>query len=230
MRFTLVIPGLFLFLFNAFGAESPSAGTSFGVRFGMGWTQILDEALNSTLRDMGQGTIDPANLIPVEWGYELLVGGLLTEVVTAQTSNTTLTALSGVHRTRFVWNTTEILFGTRWPLGKDLFAQAGVGVGISKYLLQTYHSGSSTLDQALDQPGQINLVSSWNWTPVASTRVAWRFFRFPNLDSGLTLGMGVTAGINPLPAQWKLNDDVALSGLGKPWGTSFRYQVWLGIE
>lgn len=230
MRFhPLFFTSLVLSLATA-GLAAETAGSPVAFRGGLGVEQPVNEHLNGVLEAQGLATVPAASLVAVGWGYGLNFGGLLTEIVGSRVSNTTFGALSGATRTRFVEDTSAVTFGARGDLPAGFFVTAGAGVAVSKFLLQTYGAGATTLTGALATKGQVSLVSSWNWSPVAAARLGWRFAPVPNTAASWTLSLGVSGNAFLFPFTWKLGDDVAVSGLGAPWDAAWTPMLWLGFE
>jgi len=210
-------------------ADAP-APASFSLRFGAGLMRVWDDELSHTLESLGQSAVNPATLIPLSWALSFNFGGLETDISSTHTTNTLFNAPSGSHRTRLVIDNADLAFGSRWPLGPNLFLTGGLGLDISQLGLQTYNGSSTSLGGALGQTGQVSLVSSWNWSPIATARLAWRFSQLAKSPYGWTVSLGVTAADYAFPVRWKLANDVSVSGIDKPWGPSLRPVLWIGIE
>ncbi len=206
------------------------APASFSLRFGVGLTQVWDDELSDTLKSLGQSAVDPATLIPTSWALSFNFGGLETDVSSTHTTNTLFGAQSGSHRTRLVIDSADLAFGSRWPLGPNVFVTGGLGLDVSQLELQTYNGSSTSLGGALSQTGQVSLVSSWNWSPIATARLGWRFAQLAKSPYGWTVALGVTASDFIFPVRWKMANDVAVSGIDKPWGPSLRPMLWIGVE
>ena len=223
----LFLVGLALLALNL---EAQAKNTyAYGVRAGLGVSIPFAEKLNETLR--GLGSAEVANQYPfaTSWGADLNFNGFETDLVAGRASSLLFGSPSGLNRTRLAVDFAELTFGTRWKPWDGVFVTAGLGVGVSQYLVQTYRSDVSTATQVLASTGQGSFVSDWNWSPVVSSRLAWRFYQIPKTNTFFTLGAGVSLSGSFLPFTWK-SGDVNVSGLGTPWVASIRPVLWVGLE
>lgn len=224
-RLLFILAGIVISCAVLHGAD-PTPQTAF--RIGFASMRPLEVPLNADLRQSDLATIDSQNLWTTVAGMGFRFGTISWDLTTSRFTNTLFAGPTGTSRTKLVGDETTLTAGGQWRLPAQTFVLAGVGVGVSKAQLQTYGAKVSTWNEALANTHQVTLVSSWNWEAVGSWRLGWKPF---NAEvPSLMLSVGVSAAWNPFPAVWKLNDDVALSGLGNLWTWRWAPSLWMGIE
>jgi len=206
----------------------PSPTPSVSTRVGLFWEQPLELPVNSDLSAAGLATLDPHGLWSFGAASGFTLGPVRWEIASRRFSNTWFTTPSGDHRTRLLGDITDLIGGGSWNLGDHFTLNAGLGVNVTKFQLQTYGAGAGTWSEALAQTQQVSLVSSWNWGTLATARLGWR--PFGTDKTNMVLALGLTVAWSPFSASWKLNDDRAISGLSTPWNLSWTPALWFGIE
>jgi hypothetical protein len=234
------LPVIFLFAAALAGAQQkqqpaeaspalPSAPFDMEVEAGAGWDLLFNDAFASFLAANGMTAIEPARTWRTAWRFAYTLKSFYVAVGSSRTTNFIFGPYGDPQRTRLVWDSTDLTLGLMAVNTDTVTWSLGAGIGVSKLLLQAYTNAPATFDAAYAAAGTIDLVTSWNWTPLAETLIAVRVWR-PGDAFGLWLMLGVQAGWLPFASTWKLFDDPAVSGVPKPFDFFVRPALWVEIR
>jgi hypothetical protein len=222
MRKLLILIGLLV------AAASLEAQTM-RVRYGAGIDRAFGERLNDVLAANGLAELNQGSLLHFDAAFGFPLGAIDLIARSGRTASDVFAKPTGAKRTRFLEDDFAVLAGHEFKTLGRLYLGLFGGVGVSKYLLQTYAATPIDLAGAAATAGQLSLVSSYNWNLAAAASAAWKIAA-DYAKVAFAVGLTVDAAWYPLEPTWRVADDVAIGGVGKPWEFFTRYTLWVGIE
>ncbi len=195
----------------------------------VGWDYLVNDAFASFLSTNGLTAIDPLRLWRAGWRIGYGIKSFYVAVGSSRTSNYIFGAYGSPQRTKLVWDSTDLTLGLKLVSTDAVTWSAGIGVGVSKVLLQAYSNATASFTAVYAAGGTLDVVTSWNWTPEVETAVVLRVAQ-PAEDLSIWLGVGVIGGWLPFDSVWRLFDDPEVTGIPKPFDFFVRPALWLEIR
>jgi hypothetical protein len=231
-------PILFLLLVTAIASAQETQNTpsktsndSYDMQldFGAGWDQMIGPSFATFLSDNSMTALDPVRCWRTGWRVGYVSHPLYSAVSSSRMSNFIFGPYGDTQRTRFTWDSTSISAGLEIITLDGFVWSFGAGAAASKFLLQNYRNISGPFPSINGTGGNMDLVSSWNWSPEVETFACLRIFSLKD-TTGIWLTMGAQGGWLPLDSVWKLFDDPEVTGVPKPFDFYVRYSIGIGIE
>ena len=216
--------------FAADEASPPSwSNPEVEMHFGMGWTWRSGADFDDFLREEGLPPLDAERLLNVDWRIAFSAESAYYAIAGSRSSNFLLGPYGEGTRMKLTWDETELSLGWMPIDGASFKLGIGAGVGVSSYLLQAWPEDGGAFGDLFSSPGQADLVSRWNWFPVAELWANRRFFK-KEKGVGLVLGLYAQAGYLPADTAWRLFDDPEVSGVPGPADYFFRVSFQAGFR